>query len=619
MNVKNISLVCLALFAKKVISDCSANIKKQGFSCCSSCIVYYTDEDGKWGVENETWCGIQDFCDELPTDCPSSIKDQGYACCEGCNISYVDESGYWGVENGYWCGISDSCEKPNEQQQEPEPQVTTTTTTTTVAPPPTTTTVAPQPTERQIQPVVTSKYSSGVSVHDPSVVKNGNKYYIFGSHMDVAYTTDLWKFTKLYTGVDENNKMFTNLFSKSNYGAFRFVGKNSEGGYSVWAPDVMYNKKMKKWVQYFCTSSTSVKSSICYALADNVEGPYTYKDCFIFSGMDSKSVGLTNLKAITGTEDMNRYYPNNRYSNRVYPNAIDPNVFYDFNGKLWLAYGSWSGGIYMLELDEKTGLPLHNISNGENRDKYFGKKIAGGGHQSIEGPYILPYKAVGYYYLFVSYGVLTSNGGYQIRLFRSKNPDGPYTDIGGREFMGGKNSDYGLKLMGNYNIPGREQAYMAPGHNSVLLNDDGKVLLFYHTRFNDGQEYHEPRIHQLFLNKEGWFCAAPYAYTGETISTTGYSMDDMVGTYKFLFHFHTKVNGDISNLYTITLEKDFTVTGRYTGTWSYDKGTQYMTITIGKINYSGVFVRQLDEAKSATVTAFTAVAVNNDSVWGVRF
>jgi len=611
MNIKNLTLVCVALFAKKAFADCSVNIKNQGFPCCEGCTKYYSDNDGDWGFENGNWCGLDNYCNDLPKDCATSILDQGYTCCKTCTVSYTDESGEWGIENSHWCGISNSCKAAAATSAAP---------TTTVAPTPTNSAASDVvDRNRQVQPIVMSNYSSGVSVHDPSVVKNGNKYYIFGSHMDVAYTTDLWKFTKLYTGVDENNRMFTNLFSRSNYGAFNFVGKNSEGGYSVWAPDVMYNKKMRKWVQYFCTSSTYIKSSICYALADNVEGPYTYQSCFIFSGMDSGSVGKTNLRAVTGTEDGNRYYPNNKYNNRVYPNAIDPNVFYDFNGRLWLAYGSWSGGIYILELDESTGLPKHNISNGTNIDKYYGKKLAGGGHQSIEGPYILPYKAVGYYYLFVSYGTLTSNGGYQIRLFRSKNPDGPYTDPSGNEFMGGTNSNFGAKIMGNYNIPGRSQAYMAPGHNSVMIDDNGKVLMFYHTRFNDGQEYHEPRIHQLFLNKEGWFCAAPYAYTGETISTTGYSMNDLVGTYKFLFHFHTKVNGDISNVYTIDLNEDFTVTGRYTGTWSYNKGTQYMTISIGKITYSGVFVRQLDEAKSATVTAFTALSTNNDSVWGVRF
>jgi len=614
MRIKNISLICLAFFAKKALSDCSATIKELGYPCCTSCIVHYNDASGLWGVENGNWCGIQDYCTNLPTDCPEAIKNAGYVCCRSCDVTFTDESGEWGIENGYWCGITDSCKKKTpEKTKEPTKEPTNEATTNEVQ----SDFVDPN---RVVQPVVTSNYSSGVSVHDPSVVKHANVYYIFGSHMDVAYTTDLWTFKKLYTGVDENNKMFTNLFSKSNYGAFRFVGKNSEGGYSVWAPDVMYNNKMKKWVQYFCTSSTYIKSSICYALADNVEGPYTYQDCFIFSGMDRNSVGLTNVKQITGSDNGDRYFPNNQYNNRVYPNAIDPNVFYDFNGKLWLTYGSWSGGIYILELNESTGLPLHNINNnGENIDKYYGKKLAGGGHQSIEGPYILPHKAAGYYYLFVSYGTLTSNGGYQIRLFRSKNPDGPYTDVAGNQFMGGVNSNFGVKIMGNYNIPGRMQAYMAPGHNSALIDDDGKVLLFYHTRFNDGTEYHEPRIHQMFLNKEGWLVAAPYAYTGETISPTGYSMNDMVGSYKILFHFHTKVNGDISNNYTVSLNQDFTVTGKYQGTWSYDKGTAYMTITIGNIVYSGVFVKQLDEAKSAAVTSFTAIGSNNDSIWGVRF
>ncbi|OUM65285.1 glycoside hydrolase family 43 protein [Piromyces sp. E2] len=463
-----------------------------------------------------------------------------------------------------------------------------------------------------------SNYSSGVSVHDPSIVKDGNKYYIFGSHMDTAYTTDLRTFTKLYSGVNENNKMFTNLFSRSNYAPFSYVGKNSDGGYSVWAPDVMYNKSMRKWVQYFCTSSTFIKSNICYATADRVEGPYTYQSCFIYSGFVGNTVGKTNLRAITGGTDGNRYYPNNNYNYRVFPNAIDPSVFYDFNDRLWMVYGSWSGGIYMLELNKNTGLPLHNINNGNNTDKYFGKKIAGGNHQSIEGPYILPHSGTGWYYLFVSYGTLTSNGGYQIREFRSRNPDGPYVDVRGREFMGGTNADYGVKIMGNYNFPGLSKAYMAPGHNSVIRDSDNKVYLVYHTRFNDGQEYHEPRVHQMFLNQDGWLVAAPYAYAGETISPTGYSIPDMTGSFKIVFHYHTKVNGDISNNYTISLNSDYTVTGKLSGSWGYTRQTNFMHIKIGNVTYKGVFLKQMDEAKSATLVTFTAIGDNNDSIWGVK-
>ena len=38
-------------------------------------------------------------------------------------------------------------------------------------------------------------FSAGVSVHDPSVIKDNGTYYIFGSHMESAKSADLknWK------------------------------------------------------------------------------------------------------------------------------------------------------------------------------------------------------------------------------------------------------------------------------------------------------------------------------------------------------------------------------------------------------------------------------------------
>jgi len=30
-------------------------------------------------------------------------------CCQGCNVIEEDASGKWGVENNQWCGIKDSC------------------------------------------------------------------------------------------------------------------------------------------------------------------------------------------------------------------------------------------------------------------------------------------------------------------------------------------------------------------------------------------------------------------------------------------------------------------------------------------------------------------------------
>ena len=48
------------------------------------------------------------------------------------------------------------------------------------------------------------------------------------------------------------------------------------------------------------------------------------------------------------------------------PNVVDPCTFYDAQGRLWMVYGSYSGGIFIKEMDAKTGLPL---------EEGYGKKL----------------------------------------------------------------------------------------------------------------------------------------------------------------------------------------------------------------------------------------------------
>ena len=84
--------------------ECWAN--KLGYNCCkSSCIVYTTDESGKWSIENGKWCGIiESQCE----NCYGEIIGK-YRCCESCNVAYTDEDGLWGIENKKWCSIKFSC------------------------------------------------------------------------------------------------------------------------------------------------------------------------------------------------------------------------------------------------------------------------------------------------------------------------------------------------------------------------------------------------------------------------------------------------------------------------------------------------------------------------------
>ena len=64
-------------------------------------------------------------------------------------------------------------------------------------------------------------------------------------------------------------------------------------------------------------------------------------------------------------------------------------------------------------------------------DSYFGTKIAGGYGKSGEGPFIEYNADTGYYYLWTTYGGLTSTGGYNMRVSRSKSPLGPFVDAAG--------------------------------------------------------------------------------------------------------------------------------------------------------------------------------------------
>eukprot|EP00833_Pecoramyces_ruminatium_P018779 jgi/Orpsp1_1/1192811/evm.model.d7180000096050.1 len=100
-----IALTAVAALAAKVSADCFST--KLGYPCCSSpnAEVLYVDNDGKWSVENNDWCGIPDATSSA--SCWATAL--GYPCCTSTSQSvYTDESGDWGVENGDWCGINGS-------------------------------------------------------------------------------------------------------------------------------------------------------------------------------------------------------------------------------------------------------------------------------------------------------------------------------------------------------------------------------------------------------------------------------------------------------------------------------------------------------------------------------
>lgn len=473
--------------------------------------------------------------------------------------------------------------------------------------------------------IATGDVSSGVSVHDPSVVKDGDEYYIFGSHMSAAKSTDLLNWESVADGYTKSNPVYGQIYDVADQ-AFAYSGSKKsliptdDDGTHVWAPDVIYNEAQGLYYMYYCTTSTWNASNLCYGTSKTIDGPYEWQGALIYSGYDKDTIKATDVLDYVDEEyALKHYVRNNGYNVDDYPNAIDPSVFYDADGRMWMVYGSWSGGIYLLELDPQTGLVIHPQADPDNNvDAYYGKRLLGGGHKSIEGPYILYDEASGYYYLFVSYGVLTSAGGYQVRVFRSETPDGTYVDMNGAyPTIDDDHQLFGLKLTGNYKLPSLDKAYMATGHNSALVDDDGKMYLVYHTRFNDGGEGHSPRVHQMLVNKDGWPCELPYQTQGETVNAEGYDASETVGRY-FVINQGTDISSDIANPKILYLNEDGSVVGRESeGTWSAQDGTYYMDITIDGESYQGVFCKMKDEAGTDVMT-FSAVGANK-SVWGVSY
>jgi len=63
MIFKEILSVAMMSFIGKAVASCDF-ATKDGFSCCKKCDVVLVDDNGKWGVEDNQWCGIDSSCDK---------------------------------------------------------------------------------------------------------------------------------------------------------------------------------------------------------------------------------------------------------------------------------------------------------------------------------------------------------------------------------------------------------------------------------------------------------------------------------------------------------------------------------------------------------------------------
>jgi arabinan endo-1,5-alpha-L-arabinosidase len=444
---------------------------------------------------------------------------------------------------------------------------------------------------------------SNVTVHDPSVVRDGSQFYVFGSHLASARTSDWQHWTQLSTSPTANNPLVPD--PQTHFAeAIAWVG----GENAFWAPDVIRLGDGRYYYYYCIGRLDQPRAVLGIAVSDTITGPYTDLGVILRSGMWGQP-------SADGTI----------YDPTKHPNAVDPDVFFDQTGRLWMVYGSYSGGIFILELDPATGFPLP--------DQGYGKKLIGGHHSRIEGAFVLYSPESEYYYLFLSYGGLAADGGYNMRLARSRTPDGPYFDSAGNElthvsgppgsfFDDAAIAPYGAKLLGNYRflaVPGEPtqttRGYLSPGHNSAYYDPlTGKHFLVFHTRFVGRGEEHEVRVHQLYMNADEWLVAAPHRYAGESLGRSG--KNHVPGDYKLINH-GKAIAPTLNSSAVITLRANGTVVGAATGAWKLTNDND-LTLTLAGTTFQGVFSTQWDDDQGAWVHAFSALSPNGVAIWGSK-
>ncbi len=217
-----------------------------------------------------------------------------------------------------------------------------------------------------------------------------------------------------------------------------------------------------------------------------IEGRYLLYYSVSSWGKNDSAIGLATTPTLD-PEDRNPGWKDEGIVIRTHAkddyNAIDPHLFRDDDGRLWMSFGSFWSGIQLVELDPRTG--KRHPDNDEIR------KLAWS--ESIEAPAIL--KRDGRYYLFVNWGRCCRglDSTYEIRIGRSDSVTGPYLDAEGHDLATGG----GTLLLGSQ---GDE---VGPGHAAFLEDSEG-VRMFYH--FYDRRRNGLPTLgsRRLAWTQDGW-------------------------------------------------------------------------------------------------------------------
>lgn len=163
-------------------------------------------------------------------------------------------------------------------------------------------------------------------------------------------------------------------------------------------------------------------------------------------------------------------------------NAIDPGVIEDADGTPWMAFGSFWGGIQLVELSWPSGKPVEGASPETIASRTSPPN-------AIEAPYLVRHDD--WYYLFVSRDSCCqgTDSTYNMAVGRAKEVTGPYVDRSGKD----------MTLDGGEQLLTSDGDMVGPGGQSVSRG----YLAFHYYDAAAGGDF-RLEIRELDWDDEGW-------------------------------------------------------------------------------------------------------------------